>query len=460
MPVSWLAPPVRMTRPRGSAANGEAVSRSRTISRISSTRGLMICTSVARDTNCGGSRSSPAARGKRDHVALVHAAGQHTAIERLDSLGVIKAGRQSARQIHGDVIAAEREAVGMDEPAAGEHRDGGGAGAHIDHRGADIGLVVGQRRQRRRHRGLPPSPRRRDGSARSPASGCGRPRDRRSPHACRRRSAAPACRADRGCRVASSMREADRQRMQQDAARLTNRALPAASTRAMSCSVTVEPLTSIEAAMQLAADPPGGNRHQHRFDLHLGGALGEIDGVADRFLGIDQIDHRAGLHAARAGMAEADHLDGMAAPAQRFALRDWASAARSGRRSCWCRCRARPPAPSAAATPASSSGSGRSGGSSCVASLLRLGLFLDGGLARLRRGVGKPHGDPVGMAQIDRRRCRATVSFLSRSSATSWSSARSTSASGSRTSMPFFSRRFQRRSATSIEARTLARMSG
>src|SRR5207247_778391 len=42
----------------GSAANGEAARRSRTISRISSTRGLMMRTNAARETTCGGSRSS------------------------------------------------------------------------------------------------------------------------------------------------------------------------------------------------------------------------------------------------------------------------------------------------------------------------------------------------------------------------------------------------------------------
>ena len=62
-PVSWLAPPVSTTRPRGSAANGEAAKRSRTISRISSTRGLMMRTSDARETNCGGSRSSSSTGG-------------------------------------------------------------------------------------------------------------------------------------------------------------------------------------------------------------------------------------------------------------------------------------------------------------------------------------------------------------------------------------------------------------
>ena len=60
-------------------------------------------------------------------------AAEHAAIERLDSLGIGDAGVQAARQVHGDVVAAEREAVGMDEAAAGEHRDGGGAGAHVDH---------------------------------------------------------------------------------------------------------------------------------------------------------------------------------------------------------------------------------------------------------------------------------------------------------------------------------------
>src|SRR3984885_2532882 len=51
-------------------------------------------------------------------------------------------------------------------------------------------------------------------------------------------------------------------------------------------------------------------------------------------------------------------------------------------------------------------------------------------------------------------------SFLSRSSATSRSSAPPTLDSGSFTSMPLFRRRFQRRSATMIEARSTARMSG
>ena len=57
---------------------------------------------------------------------------EHTAIERLDSLGVGDARVQSARDIHGDVMAAQRETFQMNEPSALERRHRGGAGAHID----------------------------------------------------------------------------------------------------------------------------------------------------------------------------------------------------------------------------------------------------------------------------------------------------------------------------------------
>jgi hypothetical protein len=43
-----------------------------------------------------------------------------------------------------DIDPAERKAFGMHEAAAEEDRDGGRAGAHVDHRRAKIGLVVGK----------------------------------------------------------------------------------------------------------------------------------------------------------------------------------------------------------------------------------------------------------------------------------------------------------------------------
>ena len=57
-------------------------------------------------------------RRHRDHVALVRSADQHTAIERLDSLGIGDAGVQPARKVEGHVVAAERETFRMDEAAA------------------------------------------------------------------------------------------------------------------------------------------------------------------------------------------------------------------------------------------------------------------------------------------------------------------------------------------------------
>src|SRR5262249_57709020 len=54
-------------------------------------------------------------RGYRDHVALVQTASQNAAIERLDSLGVGNACAQSAGDIHGYVVAADRKAVAMHE---------------------------------------------------------------------------------------------------------------------------------------------------------------------------------------------------------------------------------------------------------------------------------------------------------------------------------------------------------
>ncbi len=189
-------------------------------------------------------------RRHRDHVALIAMPpDEHTAIERLDSLGVGDAGVEAARDVHGDVVAAEREAVGVHEVAAGEHRQRGGAGAHVDHGGAEIGLVVGQHRQGRRHRASPPWPRRRDGSARSRASGCAPPRRRRSS----RCMSTPKRRAEHAARIADAAlaveRIADRQRMQHGAARRApNGWLPAASTRAMSRSDTDGPATSTDAA--------------------------------------------------------------------------------------------------------------------------------------------------------------------------------------------------------------------
>src|SRR6185437_2117571 len=53
-----------------------------------------------------------------DHVALIRAARQNTAIDRLDSLGIGDARVEPARQVHRDVRSAKREAIGMHESSA------------------------------------------------------------------------------------------------------------------------------------------------------------------------------------------------------------------------------------------------------------------------------------------------------------------------------------------------------
>ena len=93
-----------------------------------------------------------------DHVALIRAADQHAAIERLDPLGIGDAGVQTACNVGGHVMAAERKAFQMHEPTGQEYRDGGCTRAHVDDGGAKIGFVVGKhgeaRHIRARHHGL------------------------------------------------------------------------------------------------------------------------------------------------------------------------------------------------------------------------------------------------------------------------------------------------------------------
>ena len=84
-----------------------------------------------------------------DHVAVVGTAGDRAAVQDFDALGIGDARVEPARQIHRDVIAAEREAVRVDEAAGGEHGSRGGAGADVDHGGAEVGLVVGEHALRR-----------------------------------------------------------------------------------------------------------------------------------------------------------------------------------------------------------------------------------------------------------------------------------------------------------------------
>src|SRR5579883_3321201 len=77
-----------------------------------------------------------------DHIALVRSTGDHTAIQRLDSLGIGEARVEAAGQICGHVAAAEGKAINMDEAATDEDCDPGSAGSHVNHGGAEVGLVI------------------------------------------------------------------------------------------------------------------------------------------------------------------------------------------------------------------------------------------------------------------------------------------------------------------------------
>src|SRR5262249_19564445 len=82
-----------------------------------------------------------------NHVAFVRSSGQYTAIERFDSLGVVHAGTQTARNIEGYMAPADRETVGMDETPIRKYRHRGGAGAHVDDGGSEIGFIICQGRR-------------------------------------------------------------------------------------------------------------------------------------------------------------------------------------------------------------------------------------------------------------------------------------------------------------------------
>ena len=155
-PVNWQPPPVSTSRRPAWMPWPAAFSRSRTSSRISSTRGRMMRTSSDLGTWLEWSMSSPT-RWTRDRIALVRGRGDAGAVEGLEPFGVGEADGEAARDVHRHVRAADRDRVDVDDAAAGEHADRRRAGAEIDQRRAHLDLVVDQGRQaggvrRRDHR--------------------------------------------------------------------------------------------------------------------------------------------------------------------------------------------------------------------------------------------------------------------------------------------------------------------
>ena len=155
----------------------------------------------------------------------------------------------------------------------------------------------------------------------------------------------------------------------------------------------------------LAAETAAGQRNHDGFELHLGLAFGDIDGLAHHFLDLDQVDHAAGLHAARRGMGEAEHVHAVAAPAQhvlrrlRLEPRDHAgdlagadieTGDHGG-------------APRRNRLHLGREAEAQHGHASLPFFLAFLSLLgrLERLVARRRGGIGLPHGDAVGKPQID-----------------------------------------------------------
>ena len=93
----------------------------------------------------------------------------------------------------------------------------------------------------------------------------------------------------------------------------------------MSASATSSPGKLDARRVGLAGEPAAGDVDDQRFDGDAGHALGGVDGEADRLLGGVEIGDDPRLDAARALMADAEHLDrmGAAAAAPRPADRSW-----------------------------------------------------------------------------------------------------------------------------------------
>ena len=170
----------------------------------------------------------------------------------------------------------------------------------------------------------------------------------------------------------------------------------------MSASLTVGALHVHGRGEQLARGAAGGDRQHDRVHMHAGGALGGVDRVAQHFLGRRDVDHGAGLHALRLGVADAEHLDRMGAARQhvlrraRLQPRDHADdlagadVERAHDRGAPARdrlhLRGKAVREIAHASPP-----------------FFLVCLLDRVLARLRDAVGEAHGEAVGEPQVDRR---------------------------------------------------------
>ncbi len=92
-------------------------------------------------------------RRHRQQLARVIGRGMAIAIQSLQPFRVRKRSRESHRNIGRDMVTTDGKLRGMQHLAFEKHRHGGGAAAHVDHRGAKLAFIAHQSGQPRGVRG-------------------------------------------------------------------------------------------------------------------------------------------------------------------------------------------------------------------------------------------------------------------------------------------------------------------
>src|SRR5215213_407217 len=241
-----------------------------------------------------------------DHVAVVRARRDAGAVERLEALGGGDPGREPARDVHRDVVAA------------GEDADARRAAAHIDDGDPHLGLVVDERRKAG-------GVRRRDHRLDAEMAAL----DREHEVACRRGLGADDVEIDGEALADHAARLDDvglgvegiagRQRMQ-DGAAGTQGVAARRGKDALHVGRSDRMADADRALEMLRAEPSAGQVDDHRLDLDLRHPLGGVDGLANRAFGGLEIDDGAAFQPERALVADAEDARQVGPPAQRVAV--------------------------------------------------------------------------------------------------------------------------------------------
>ncbi len=141
-PVSWLAPP----RQDDALADDRAETGPLDAVAYEFQRLFDASANDARDQSARHVRRLVAVvfadRRNRNDIALVRAVRKRRTVHDLQTLGILDAGGQAARQIGRDVVAAKADGVRMDELAFGENRDRRRTATHVDGRTSELDLVI------------------------------------------------------------------------------------------------------------------------------------------------------------------------------------------------------------------------------------------------------------------------------------------------------------------------------